>query len=322
MTALVPRPSESMENKEKGTGMLIVALYLSAVVAANLIVTAFGPSASVLTAFALIGLNITARDRLHDAWSGHGLRWKMALLIVAGGALSWLLNGDAARIAVASSVAFAVSEALDALVYHALRGRSWYRRTNGSNVVSAAADSLIFPTLAFGGFLPAIVLGQLAAKTLGGAVWAWVLKPRRLAVAALLLLAAPLHAQGLGIGVGEYRTAAFRQNVVEAVALGPTVAGFTPNVVASWDMKGGPRPVLIPQIGRDLFVRFPVVVGADVGASAGPWDNYGHWEPGVSARLLAFIVGGLKAVVIASWAPWNGWERGVVVKLDYTLWRR
>lgn len=79
--------------------MLVVALYLAAVVAANLIVTIWGPSVSVLTAFALIGLNITARDRLHDAWEGRGLRWKMAALIAAGGALSWLLNRDAGRIA-------------------------------------------------------------------------------------------------------------------------------------------------------------------------------------------------------------------------------
>jgi hypothetical protein len=176
--------------------------------------------------------------------------------------------------------------------------------------------------LAFGGFLPLIVLGQFAAKVTGGAFWAWVLRPRRLAVAALLLIAAPLHGQSLGVGVGEYRTEFFRQNVIEAVVLGPSVAGVTPNVIASWEIEGSKKPVLIPQVGADLLMRFPVIVGADVGASAGPWDNYDHWEPHVSARLLAFIVGGLKAVVISSWQPWNGWDRGVVVKLDYTLWRR
>lgn len=178
--------------------MLVVAMYLAAVVAANLIVTAFGPAVSVLTAFALIGLNITARDRLHDQWEHRGLRWKMAVLIASGGALSWLLNRDAAQIAVASSAAFAFSEVIDAIAYSALREERWYIRTNGSNVVSAAIDSVMFPTIAFGSLLPLIVLGQFVAKTLGGAFWAWVLKPKRVAqVAALLLVAAPLHGQSL-----------------------------------------------------------------------------------------------------------------------------
>lgn len=301
--------------------MLIVCLYLAAVVLANLIVTAFGPGASVLTAFALIGLNITARDRLHDAWSGRGLRWKMGALIAAGGVLSWHLNADAARIAVASSVSFAVSEAADALVYHAARGKDWYTRANTSNVVSAAVDSLLFPALAFGGFLPLIVLGQFCAKTLGGALWAWVFRPGRLALAALLLFAIPLHGQSLSVGVGEYRTGFFRQNVVEAVVLGPTFY-LTPNVITSWDLDGEGKPVVIPQVGGDLLARFPVIIGWDAGASAGPWDDYSKWEPHVSARLIAFIAGNLKAIVIGSWQPGNEWSRGVVVKLDYTLLRR
>jgi uncharacterized PurR-regulated membrane protein YhhQ (DUF165 family) len=46
---------------------------------------------------------------------------------------------------------------------------------NGSNVLSAAVDSVLFPTIAFGALLPVIVLGQFAAKVLGGAVWSWIL---------------------------------------------------------------------------------------------------------------------------------------------------
>jgi hypothetical protein len=36
-------------------------------------------------------------------------------------------------------------------------------------------DSVLFPTIAFGAFLPAIVLGQFVAKVAGGAVWSWIL---------------------------------------------------------------------------------------------------------------------------------------------------
>jgi hypothetical protein len=52
-------------------------------------------------------------------------------------------------------------------------------KVNGSNVVSAAIDSLVFPTLAFGALLPWIVAGQFAAKVAGGAVWAAVFRSRR-----------------------------------------------------------------------------------------------------------------------------------------------
>lgn len=41
---------------------------------------------------------------------------------------------------------------------------------------SAAIDSVLFPTLAFGVFMPHIVLMQFAAKVGGGAIWSWVLR--------------------------------------------------------------------------------------------------------------------------------------------------
>jgi uncharacterized PurR-regulated membrane protein YhhQ (DUF165 family) len=159
--------------------IIIIALYLAAIVAANLIVARFGPSATIIVAFLFIGLDITARDRLHEAWRGRHLWIKMAALIASGSVLSWLLNRDAGPIALASFVAFAASGAADALTYHALRDRAWMVKVNGSNIVSAAIDSLVFPTLAFGALLPWIVLGQFAAKVAGGAVWAALLRSRR-----------------------------------------------------------------------------------------------------------------------------------------------
>jgi len=154
---------------------MIVFLYLGAVVAANLTISAFGPSAAIWVAFLFIGFDLTSRDRLHDAWHGNGLAWKMALLIAAGGIISFILNSDAAQIAIASTVAFTVAAILDAVVYALLGNKARLVRVNGSNVVSAAADSLIFPTIAFGSFLPLIVLGQFAAKVGGGFLWSLVL---------------------------------------------------------------------------------------------------------------------------------------------------
>lgn len=155
---------------------MIVSIYLVAIVVANLSIAAFGPSATVAVAFLFIGLDLSVRDRLHDAWRRKGLVRKMGTLIATGGLLSYLMNADAGPIAIASCVAFAAAAVIDAAVYHALRSRPFLLRANGSNIPAAAADSIIFPTLAFGGFLPGIVLGQFAAKIAGGFLWSLVLK--------------------------------------------------------------------------------------------------------------------------------------------------
>lgn len=118
-----------------------------------------------------IGLNLAVRDTLHDRW-GRNVGRNMLLLIAAGGLLSYALNAGAGRIALASAVAFAASEGLDALAYHAARERPYLLRSNLSNLVGAAADSILFPVLAFGGFPAAIIAAQFAAKVLGGALWA------------------------------------------------------------------------------------------------------------------------------------------------------
>lgn len=156
--------------------MIYVILYLGAVVLANLIVTAVGPESAIVVAFLFIGLDLTSRDHLHDAWHGEGLLWKMALLIAAGSLLSWLLNRNAGPVAFASFVAFASAASVDALVYHLLRRYPRWLRINGSNVPSAAVDSVVFPVLAFGGFPWPIILGQFLAKTLGGFLWSLVLR--------------------------------------------------------------------------------------------------------------------------------------------------
>lgn len=159
----------------------LVGLYLIAIVAANLISAHFGAKASIYNAAALIGLDITTRDRLHDFWGRR--RWpKMAALIVTGSALSYAAtkvistapSHIVARIALASAVAFLASEAADAVVYQALHRRPWLERSNSSNVVSATLDSVLFVSIAFGWNWP-IIFGQLCAKVFGGYVWSVVL---------------------------------------------------------------------------------------------------------------------------------------------------
>jgi uncharacterized PurR-regulated membrane protein YhhQ (DUF165 family) len=91
--------------------------------------------------------------------------------------LTYLLNPSAAFIAIASTTAFVAAALADWAAYSALRSRPWMIRANGSNVVGALVDSILFPTIAFGAFLPAVVALQFLAKIAGGAVWSFVMRP-------------------------------------------------------------------------------------------------------------------------------------------------
>lgn len=148
---------------------IAICCYIAAITAANLLVGAFGPWVSPLNALVLIGFDLTMRDWLHVR-----LRtWQMGALIFAAGALAYLLNPASARIAVASACAFTLAALADWGVFRWTAG-SWLRRANVSNGASAAVDSLVFPTAAFGVLMPEIILLQFAAKVIGGASWAWV----------------------------------------------------------------------------------------------------------------------------------------------------
>lgn len=152
---------------------ILIAVYVLAMVIANLLVWWLGPWFSPINAFVLIGLDLTMRDILHERLT----RWELAAVITVGGLLTWGVNPAARNIAIASAVAFICAALVDWVVYAVLRGRPWLARSNVSNVAGAAVDSLIFPTLAFGIFSPAIIVMQFAAKVGGGIVWSLVMRP-------------------------------------------------------------------------------------------------------------------------------------------------
>lgn len=155
---------------------IIVAAYLVAIVLANLSVAWFGPQVTIINAFLFIGLDLSSRDTLHERWHGHGLLARMTALIAAGSILSGLVSIQAIPIAVASFVAFACSATADTVVYAILHERAKLIKMNGSNLVSAAVDSLVFPALAFGfPLLWGVVLGQFLAKLAGGFMWSIIL---------------------------------------------------------------------------------------------------------------------------------------------------
>lgn len=158
---------------------IIIATYLAAITAANLIVTEYGPAVSIYTALALVALDLTLRDVLHDRTSGVGRWLTMGVLVLGGSAISYAINRDAGPIAVASSAAFAAAMTVDALVYQAARRFAFVERSTISNIAGAIVDSLVFVTLAFPVFLWDVAVGQATAKVAGGVVFAILLASHR-----------------------------------------------------------------------------------------------------------------------------------------------
>jgi queuosine precursor transporter len=112
-------------------------------------------------------VTLTLRDLLHEALGTRGV----LVAIVAGAGLSWWLATP--QIAVASVVAFAVSELVDSVVYARLRVRSRLGAVLGSNLVGLLTDSVLFVPMAFGSF--AAVPGQILGKTVATVVTVAVL---------------------------------------------------------------------------------------------------------------------------------------------------
>jgi uncharacterized PurR-regulated membrane protein YhhQ (DUF165 family) len=157
------------------TGVLALAGYAGSIVAANWIIQHVGlvPVGFGLMAPAGVyaaGLAFSLRDLTHEAYGAKGA----LLAIAAGAALSaWI----SPAFALASGVAFGLSELADLLVYAPLRRRRrWLLAVAASNVVGFTVDSALFLLLAFGSldFLAGQLVGKfettLAAVAL---LWAW-----------------------------------------------------------------------------------------------------------------------------------------------------
>lgn len=136
--------------------------FLGCILAANYVTSeygmvpvGFGLVATAGTYFA--GLAFILRDSLQD------LAGKTAVIaaIVAGAVLSYLIS--APFIAIASGVAFLVSELADLAVYTPLRRRGYIKAAVASNAVGSAVDTVLFLTIA--GFpLASSFAGQMVGK--------------------------------------------------------------------------------------------------------------------------------------------------------------
>ena len=153
--------------------MIWVAAFIACVFGANWAIQTFGfvPVGFGLMAPAGVyfaGLTFTFRDLAHER-VGRG--WVIVAIII-GAALSAIVSPT---FAIASGVAFLLSEMADLAVYSPLRRRNWLGAVAASNTVGLVVDSALFLWLAFGSleFLTGQVVGKawmtvLAIIVLGG----------------------------------------------------------------------------------------------------------------------------------------------------------
>jgi uncharacterized PurR-regulated membrane protein YhhQ (DUF165 family) len=148
--------------------------YVISIFLANLAVSYFG----IIKLFGLtfpagalfIGLCFTFRDLVQNEF-GHKVWWfmlaSMVVSVLSGVVLSHLPI-PIWKVALASGVAFLVSESIDWLVYTITKLNLEYRVVV-SNIFSGLADSALFVGIAFGawGWLPP-VYGQFIVKYLSG----------------------------------------------------------------------------------------------------------------------------------------------------------
>lgn len=143
--------------------VLVTSLgFIGCVLAANYVTGAYGmvpiglglvTTAGTFFAGATFVLRDTIQDQRGRAW----VLWLIAL----GALLSFAVSP--ASIAVASMVAFAVSEVVDLTVYTPLRRRGYIRAAVASNLAGALVDTVLF--LAIAGFpVWAALPGQIVAK--------------------------------------------------------------------------------------------------------------------------------------------------------------
>src|SRR5262245_6637486 len=140
--------------------MIWLLAYITTIYAANWLIVTFGP---VPVGFGLMapagvyaaGLAFTLRDAVQERL---GRAWAVAAILI-GAALSGWLSG---QLAVASGVAFLVSELADFAVWTPLRRRSVAWALVASNVVGLTLDSALFLWLAFGSW--EYLAGQIVGK--------------------------------------------------------------------------------------------------------------------------------------------------------------
>lgn len=164
-----------------------IALYLIAIITANIITSAFAPL--VFGAFIvplgtfLIGATFILRDLVQRRY-GRKLTYLFIVIALALSAISSALLGDTLAIVAASAISFLIAETTDTEIYTRLK-LSLASRVFYSGLVGGVLDSAIFVVIGLSplgaGFLPwasvpSAILGQVVVKTVMQAIGAGIIK--------------------------------------------------------------------------------------------------------------------------------------------------
>jgi uncharacterized PurR-regulated membrane protein YhhQ (DUF165 family) len=148
--------------------------YIATIVAANFAIqqwgvvgVGFGLMAPAGVFFA--GLAFTLRDLVQAQL---GRAWTVAAILLGAGVSAFV----SPQFALASGVAFLISELCDFAVYTPIRERHWLTAVTLSNTVGLVVDSALFLVLAFGSL--DFLAGQIVAKSYVtlisvACLWAW-----------------------------------------------------------------------------------------------------------------------------------------------------
>jgi queuosine precursor transporter len=165
------RDADTLTRQRLLIGGLLAVAYVATIIAANWAIQNLGrppaapgapytipvwPGLEAPSGVLFAGLAFTFRD-LTQEWLG---RRAVVIAIGAGAVASWVVGSG--RIAVASGIAFLVSELADFAVYTPLRERRWLLAVGTSNLVGLVIDSALFLWIAFGSL--DFIRGQVVGK--------------------------------------------------------------------------------------------------------------------------------------------------------------
>lgn len=160
-----------MKSISKLDGWIYFVLFIGTIFLANYLIShvgvQFGPNEPHLipVGFGLmapsgvlaVGIGFTLRDLVQKRL---GVKFS-AIAVVIGAGVSAFLSP---ALALASGVAFLLSEGLDLMVYTPLRKKNLYMAVIGSNIVGLIVDSIVFLVIAFGASGLDFLWGQVVGK--------------------------------------------------------------------------------------------------------------------------------------------------------------
>lgn len=145
--------------------VLMTSLLILMYAVANLAVVTFGVWITPFNALVIIGAEIVIRDRIQYKY---GFAYSIFSCLAAG-VVTVLITPSSLKIAIASVASIVIAGIVAGIAFK-LREGSFYKKSFSANIFAAAADSLVFPLVAFGAFMPYVTMAQFCAKTLGASI--------------------------------------------------------------------------------------------------------------------------------------------------------